>query len=195
VCIGAIEKFINEYALACGEGGVECAPPNGKRVAVVGSGPGGLACADQLSQWGYAVTSFESQVLPGGLLLFGIPAFKLAKDIIERRANMLRQQGVEFRTGVTVGQDISLDQLRAEYSAVFLGMGALKSKELDVPGSDLIGVSQGLPFLAQKNAAMALGCGGQTSGGARWWRLCDGLLAHSDSLRRYGYRVRLPSGS
>jgi len=156
VCIGAIEKFINEYALAHGGGLVPVAPPNGKRVAVVGSGPGGLACADKLSQLGYAVTVFESQMLPGGLLLFGIPAFKLEKEVVERRVNILREQGVEFRMGVRVGADITLERLLAEYSAVYLGIGALKPKPLDVPGADLSGVMQGLPFLAQKNAPISL---------------------------------------
>jgi glutamate synthase (NADPH/NADH) small chain len=157
VCIGAIEKFINEYALAHGGGKVSTLPANGKRVAVVGSGPGGLACADQLSQLGYQVTVFESQLLPGGLLLFGIPAFKLEKEVVERRVNILRQQGVEFRMGVTVGKDITLAQLLADFAAVYLGIGALKPKPLDVPGADLKGVLQGLPFLAQKNAPVALG--------------------------------------
>lgn len=157
ICIGAIEKFINEYALAHGEGRVAIMPPNGKRVAVVGSGPGGMACADQLSQLGYAVTVFESQMLPGGLLLFGIPAFKLEKKVVERRVNILRQQGVEFKVGVTVGKDITLAQLQAGFSAVYLGIGALEPKALDVPGAHLKGVIQGLPFLAQKNAPIALG--------------------------------------
>jgi glutamate synthase (NADPH/NADH) small chain len=157
VCIGAIEKFINEYALAHGGGKVSTLPANGKRVAVVGSGPGGLACADQLSQLGYQVTVFESQLLPGGLLLFGIPAFKLEKEVVERRVSILRQQGVEFRMGVTVGKDITLAQLLADFAAVYLGIGALKPKPLDVPGADLKGVLQGLPFLAQKNAPIALG--------------------------------------
>lgn len=157
VCIGAIEKFINEYALEHGEGRVPILPPNGKRVAVIGSGPGGLACADQLSQLGYAVTVFESQMLAGGLLLFGIPAFKLEKEIVERRVDILRQQGVEFKTGVTVGKDITLKQLLADFAAVYLGIGALEAKPLDVPGADLMGVIQGLPFLAQKNAPIALG--------------------------------------
>lgn len=157
VCIGAIEKFINEYALAHGEGEVEIAPPNGLRVAVVGAGPGGLACADMLSQWGYSVTVFESQLLPGGLLMFGIPAFKLEKEVVERRVNILRKQGVEFRVGVAVGKDVTLDELRENFSAVYLGIGALKPKELDAPGADLKGVYQGLPFLAQKNAPISLG--------------------------------------
>jgi len=157
VCIGAIEKFINEYALSQGMGRVETAPATGKHVAVVGSGPGGLACADRLSQLGHAVTVFESQMLPGGLLLFGIPAFKLEKEIVNRRVNLLKMQGVEFRTGVVVGTDISLEQLQSDFDAVFLGIGALKPKGLRVPGSTLEGVIQGLPFLAQKNSPIPLG--------------------------------------
>ena len=157
ICIGAIEKFINEYAIARGAGHVATAPPNGIRVAVVGAGPGGLACADELSQLGYAVTVLESQLLPGGLLMFGIPAFKLDKQVVERRVNILRQQGVEFKSGVTVGKDVSLDQLLKDFSAVYLGIGALKPKPLGVPGAELEGVLQGLPFLAQKNAPISLG--------------------------------------
>lgn len=156
VCIGAIEKFINEYALASGNGHIATAPRNGLRVAVVGSGPGGLACADELSRMGYTVTVYESQLLPGGLLLFGIPAFKLDKAVVERRINILKQQGVEFKVGVTVGKDVSLSGLLENHQAVFLGIGALKPKALDVPGADLQGVIQGLPFLAQKNAPIAL---------------------------------------
>jgi glutamate synthase (NADPH/NADH) small chain len=157
VCIGAIEKFISEYALAHDSGEIFTAAPTGKRVAVVGSGPGGMACADRLSQFGHAVTVFESEALAGGLLLFGIPAFKLEKEIVERRVNILRRQGVEFRTGVMVGRDVTLTQLREEFDAVFLGIGALKPKSAGVPGDDLKGVIQGLPFLAQKNAPIALG--------------------------------------
>jgi glutamate synthase (NADPH/NADH) small chain len=157
ICIGAIEKFINEYALARGAVPVIKPAPNGKRAAVVGSGPGGLACADELCKLGYAVTVFESQLLPGGLLLFGIPAFKLEKAVIERRVDILKRQGVEFKVGVTVGADIGLDDLLASHEAVFLGIGALKSKSLDVPGAELNGVYQGLPFLAQKNAPISLG--------------------------------------
>lgn len=89
--------------------------------------------------------------------MFGIPAFKLDKQVVERRVNILRQQGVEFKTGVTVGHDITLDQLLKDFSAVYLGIGALKPKALGVPGADLEGVIQGLPFLAQKNAPIALG--------------------------------------
>ena len=151
VSIGAIERFINEYAFT--HGGVDTAQavPNGFKAAVIGSGPGGLACADELVKRGYAVTIFEMQDLPGGLLMNGIPAFKLEKSLVLRRVEVLRQRGVEFRMGVTVGQDVSLQELLARYDAVFLGVGAQKSKPLDVAGADLAGVFPALPFLVEKN--------------------------------------------
>jgi glutamate synthase (NADPH/NADH) small chain len=156
ICIGAIEKFINEYALAHGAGQITPAPPNGHRVAVIGSGPGGMACADELAKLGYAVTVFESQLLPGGLLMNGIPSFKLEKSVVERRINLLRQRGVEFQLGVTVGKDVSLNDLLTKFAAVFLGIGAQKPKELDIPGAELQGVHHSLPFLIQKNVALPL---------------------------------------
>jgi len=151
VAIGAIERFINEYAFC--HGGVEVvqAPANGRKVAVIGSGPGGLACADELAKLGYGVTIFESQLVPGGLLVNGIPAFKLEKRIVERRIEMLARHGMEFRLGVRVGWDVSLAGLRDKYDAVFLGVGAQKPKPLDIPGADLKGIHEALPFLTQKN--------------------------------------------
>jgi glutamate synthase (NADPH/NADH) small chain len=156
ICIGAIEKFINEYALARGAAEVTVAPANGFKVAVVGSGPGGMACADELARMGYAVTLFESQLLPGGLLVNGIPAFKLEKSVVERRINLLRQRGVKFRLGMTLGKDVSLNELLTEFAAAFLGIGAQKAKALDIPGAELKGVFQALPFLIQKNSSLPL---------------------------------------
>ena len=155
VSIGAIERFINEYALA--QGALRTVPPlpNGYRVAVAGSGPGGLACADELAKRGYTVTIFESQLVPGGLLVNGIPAFKLEKTLVWRRMELLKQRGVEFRLGVRIGQDLGLAQLLADFDAVFLGFGALQAKPLDIPGENLQGVHQGLPFLIQKNVQAA----------------------------------------
>ena len=151
VAIGSIERFINEYAFA--HGGVEAvqAPANGRKVAVIGSGPGGLACADELARLGYGVTIFEAQLIPGGLLVNGIPAFKLEKHIVERRIDLLARRGVEFRLGVRVGWDVSLTGLRDKFDAVFLGVGAQKPKPLDIPGAGLAGIVEALPFLTQKN--------------------------------------------
>lgn len=152
VSIGAIERFINDYALQ--RGALQGLPPlpNGFRVAVAGSGPGGLTCADELSRRGYTVTIFESQLVPGGLLVNGIPAFKLEKTMVWRRIEALQQRGVEFRLGVRIGRDTDLNELLEDFDAVFLGFGALQAKPLDIPGADLKGVHQGLPFLIQSNA-------------------------------------------
>jgi glutamate synthase (NADPH/NADH) small chain len=157
VSIGAIEQFINEYAFA--HGGVEAcpAPPNGLRVAVLGSGPAGLSCADELARRGYAVTIFESQVVPGGLLVNGIPAFKLEHSVVQRRVELLKKRGVAFRLGMTIGQDLTLAELQTGFDAVFLGFGAQKAKPLDVPGAELGQVMQALPFLIQKNGELPPG--------------------------------------
>jgi glutamate synthase (NADPH/NADH) small chain len=151
VAIGAIERFVNEYAFAHGFRQAFPARCKSSSVAVIGSGPGGLACADQLAKSGHAVTVFESLSIPGGLLVNGIPAFKLEKQIVQRRVNLLREEGVQFRLGVQVGRDVCLDELRADFGAVFIGFGAQKPKALDIPGADLGGVHPALPFLIQKN--------------------------------------------
>ena len=151
VAIGAVEKFINEYAFA--HGGINCAvpPPNGFKVAVVGAGPAGLACADELAKLGFSVTVFEALEFAGGLLVYGIPAFKLDKGIVARRVQVLERRGVRFHTHVRVGEDISLSELKGGFNAVFVGMGAQKPRQLDVPGADLAGVLQAVPFLVQTN--------------------------------------------
>jgi len=156
VAIGAIERFINDYAFA--HHGVDVAPaePNGFRVAVVGSGPGGLSCADELVTAGYDVTIYETQLIPGGLLVNGIPAFKLDKHIVERRVDLLTRKGVKFKLGVEVGRDVSLDWMRREFDAVFLSFGAQKPKPLDLPGAELKGITPALPFLIQKNVQSPL---------------------------------------
>ena len=151
VAIGAVERFINEYAFRCDAVQLTRAPANGMRIAVIGSGPGGLACADELAQRGYAVTVFEAQTVAGGLLVNGIPAFKLEKPLVQRRVDLLTRNGVEFRFGVRVGRDVSLAALRHAHDAIFLGIGAQQAKPLDVPGAQLAGVIDALPLLVQKN--------------------------------------------
>lgn len=156
ISIGAIERFLNEYALRHGAINTAVAPPNGFRVAVVGSGPAGLACADELAKMGYQVVVHEALPVAGGLLVTGIPAFKLEKRVVERRVNILKQRGVKFKMGVKLGRDFGLTDLLREFDAVFLGIGAQQAKSLDVPGADLQGVFQAIPFLAQKNAGILL---------------------------------------
>jgi glutamate synthase (NADPH/NADH) small chain len=156
VAIGSVERFINDFAFDMGDVAACAAPPNGWRVAVVGSGPGGIACADELSREGTAVTIFESHMIPGGLLVNGIPAFKLEKQVVNRRIENLTRQGVVLKLGVRVGWDISLADLRREFDAVFLGIGALKPKPLDIPGDKASGIADALPFLIQKNVSSPL---------------------------------------
>lgn len=151
VSIGAIEQFINEYAFRHNAVAVQRPPTNGLRVAVVGAGPAGLACADQLAKVGYAVTVFEAKDRAGGLLLYGIPAFKLDKGVVARRVSLLRKRGVDFVFGAKVGKTLSLGLLLADYHAVFWGVGAQRPKPAGVAGADLNGVHEALPFLIQKN--------------------------------------------
>ena len=151
VSIGAVEKFINEYAFAHEALDASVVLANGHNVAIIGSGPGGMACADELTKLGYKVTIFEAQSRPGGLLVNGIPSFKLQKNIVQRRFDLLRRRGVTIRCGVTVGRDIPLSILREQFDAIFLAIGAQKPKELAIPGADLRGVFHALPFLIQKN--------------------------------------------
>jgi glutamate synthase (NADPH/NADH) small chain len=152
VAIGAVEKFINEYAFSHGEIDTCVPKPNGRRVAVVGSGPAGLACADELAKLGYKVTLFEAQSTCGGLLVNGIPGFKLDKAIVARRLDVLAQRGVKFRPRVKIGRDISFSELREGFDAVFLGVGAQKAKAAEIPGEILTGVHAAIPFLIQHNA-------------------------------------------
>lgn len=156
VAIGSIEQFLAEYGAAHGLLDASTPPPNGFKVAVVGSGPGGLACAEELAKLGYAVTIFDTSLVPGGLLVNGTPTFKLEKSIIERRVQILQKRGVQFRLGVALGEDLMLGELRAQFNAVFLGLDSRKARPLKVPGAEAQGVIQALPFILQKNTAVEL---------------------------------------
>ena len=156
VPIGALEQFLAEYAFAHGQADAATAPPNGLCVAVVGSGPGGLACADELARRGYGVTVFDSALVPGGLLVNGTPAFKVEHTIIQRRIEFLKKRGVTFRLGVTFEQDLSFSDLRSQFDAVFLGFDSRKARPLQVPGADFQGVIQALPFILQKTTPVLL---------------------------------------
>jgi glutamate synthase (NADPH/NADH) small chain len=156
VTIEFIEKAIAERGFA--EGWVAPQPPvqeSGKRVAVVGSGPAGLAAAAQLRRAGHAVTVFEKQDRIGGLLRYGIPDFKLEKWVIDRRVEVLEAEGVEFRTGVHVGVGVSAKELLEAYDALLLAGGAETPRDLSVPGRELAGVHFAMPFLEQQNRRVA----------------------------------------
>jgi glutamate synthase (NADPH) small chain len=140
------------------EGWIVPQPParqTGKRVAVIGSGPAGMACAQQLARAGHAVTLFEKADRIGGLLRYGIPDFKMEKWLIDRRVEQMAAEGVEFRTSIEVGIDVSIDYLLAEYDALALTGGAELPRDLEVPGRDLAGIHFAMDFLPQQNKRVA----------------------------------------
>lgn len=160
VTIGAIEKYITDEAFKQGwTPDMSNVKPTGKKVAVIGAGPAGLGCADILTRNGVKPVVFDRYTRIGGLLTFGIPPFKLEKEVVEKRREVMEGMGVEFRLGVEVGKDISLDQLLAEYDAVFMGMGTYKYVKGGFPGEDLPGVHEALPYLI-KNINFELGLPG-----------------------------------
>ncbi len=152
VTIKNIEKNIIERGFK--EGWVapaSVAPATGFRVAVVGSGPAGLAAAQQLTRWGHSVTVFEKNDRLGGLLRYGIPNFKMAKWRIDRRLEQLYQEGVQMQAGVEVGRDLPIEELRADYDAVVLAGGAENPRDHLVPGRDLDGIHLAMDYLVQQN--------------------------------------------
>jgi glutamate synthase (NADPH/NADH) small chain len=158
VSIEQTEREIIERAFA--EGWVSARPPvqrSGRRVAVVGSGPAGLAAAAQLNAAGHTVTVYERQDRPGGLLRYGIPDFKLEKWVIDRRLALLEAEGVEFVTGVKVGVKPTWSELKAQHDAVVVAIGAERPRTLELPGADLTGVLLAMDFLEAQNRAVASG--------------------------------------
>jgi glutamate synthase (NADPH/NADH) small chain len=152
VTIKTIECAIVDRGWA--EGWIKPIPPSvktGKTVAVVGSGPAGMACAQQLARAGHAVTLIERQDRIGGLLRYGIPDFKMEKHLIDRRIDQMAAEGVTFRTNTEVGKDVSVDELLAEFDAVVLSGGAEWPRNLDVTGRDLDGIHYAMDFLTQQN--------------------------------------------
>ncbi|MER6595919.1 FAD-dependent oxidoreductase, partial [Micromonospora purpureochromogenes] len=136
--------------------------PTGRSVAVVGSGPAGLAAAQQLARAGHAVTVYERDDAIGGLLRYGIPDFKLEKQHIDRRLAQLAAEGVQFRTGVDVGVDVTAEQLRAEHDAVLLACGALQGRDTpETPGRQLRGVHQAMTHLVAANRVVAEAAAGR----------------------------------
>ena len=220
VAIKQIEMAIADRAFD--EGWVVPEPPavrTGKRVAVVGSGPAGLAAAQQLNRAGHLVTVFERSDRPGGLLMYGIPDFKLEKWRVWRRIRQMEAEGVEFRCGVNVGTDVSTRSLTDEYDALVLTGGATLGRDLPIPGRDLAGVHYAMEFLPQQNrrnagdevAAQILAEGKDVIviGGGDTGSDCDGtsnrqgcksltqfeLLPQPPDLGKYPRRKERPAGT
>ena len=156
VGIKAIERSIIDRGFA--EGLVEPQPPanlTGKKVAVIGSGPAGMACSQQLARAGHSVTLYEKNDRIGGLLRYGIPDFKMEKWHIDRRMEQMRLEGVKFKTGVNVGVDVKVKELLNEYDAVVLAGGSEAPRNLPVDGRDLQGVHYAMDFLTRNNKQVA----------------------------------------
>jgi glutamate synthase (NADPH) small chain len=156
VAIKVIEKTIIEHAFR--EGWIKPEPPKertGKRVAVIGSGPAGLAAAQQLARAGHWVTVFEKSDRVGGLLRYGIPDFKMEKHLIDRRLAQMEAEGVEFQTNVHAGQSIGAEDLRRDFDAILLAAGAEQPRDIAVPGRELKGIQFAMEFLPQQNKRCA----------------------------------------
>jgi len=157
VGIGRLERFVADYAMSHGAKAAEVAEPNGKRVAVVGSGPAGLTCAGDLKKLGYDVTVFEALHTPGGVLVYGIPEFRLPKKLVRREISTLEAMGVKIETNMVIGRCISLDELLEDegFDAVFVGSGAGLPRFQGIPGESLNGVYSANEFLTRINLMKA----------------------------------------
>ncbi len=152
VVTGALEAFVADYQRKHGTIKIPVAKKTGKKVAIIGSGPSGLACAEQLIRKGHKPTIFEALPNPGGLLVYGIPNFKLPKDTVNAVIGDLKAAGVKFENNVRIGKEKSIDDLMAEgYEAVFIGVGSGIDAKMDVPGVDLPGVYQATEYLIKAN--------------------------------------------
>ena len=152
VTIGAVEKHITETAFE--NGWVQPPKPRVERaesVGIIGAGPAGMAAADMLRQQGYQVTIYDRYDRAGGLLIYGIPGFKLEKDIVERRQKLLADGGVTFKLNVDIGTDLSFDELRAAHDAVLIATGVYKARDIAAPGVGLDGIVPALDYLTASN--------------------------------------------
>ena len=149
VPVRALTRFLLDYGWKHGLAEPAVEPAKNQTVAVIGSGIGGLVTADKLSRKGYAVTVFDSRLKPGGRVMNGLPGFRVDKELVERRLELLKRRGIHFRMGVAFGRNVKLSDLRREFDAVFLGFGLADAMPLGVPGAELKSVFQAFPFVIQ----------------------------------------------
>jgi dihydropyrimidine dehydrogenase (NAD+) subunit PreT len=145
--IALLQRHSTDYALAANLKLFAAGPPNGKKVAIIGAGPAGLSCAQDLRRWGYAVTVFDAREMPGGLNTYAIAEYKMRPATALAEVAMILELGVELRAGVVVGRDIPFSVLERDYDAVFIAVGLGVTRRLDIPGEDLPGVLDALAFI------------------------------------------------
>ena len=156
VAIGRLERFVADWYMLYGNGEIVQPESNGHRVAVVGAGPAGLTCAGDLAKMGYDVTIFEALQTPGGVLVYGIPEFRLPKEIVAKEVGKLADAGVDIQTNMVIGRVQSLDELLEEgYEAVFVGSGAGLPNFMNIPGENLLGVYSANEYLTRVNLMKA----------------------------------------
>ncbi|MBE9523078.1 MAG: FAD-dependent oxidoreductase, partial [Proteobacteria bacterium] len=151
VSIHTVERFIGDYGLSHGLKIDVTEPQKDKKIAVVGAGPGGLSAAFHVRKRGYHVTIFDRDQKPGGLMRYGIPAYRLPKDILDAEISRLSEMGIEFKMGVTIGKDITWDALNTQFDAVFVALGAYEETGLRIEGLNKQGIFEALEFLREIN--------------------------------------------
>ncbi|MBR6719346.1 MAG: NADPH-dependent glutamate synthase [Clostridia bacterium] len=155
VAIGRLERFVADYHNKKEEASVKETMKNGFKAAVIGSGPSGLTCAGELAKKGYDVTVFEALHTPGGVLVYGIPEFRLPKKIVEKEIDGLKAMGVKIETNTVVGKTITIAELKEEFDAIFIGSGAGLPRFMNIPGENLKGVYSANEFLTRINLMKA----------------------------------------
>lgn len=157
VAIGRLERFVADYHNAHTEGAVTRPEPNGHKVAIIGSGPAGLTCAGDLAKMGYDVTIYEALHLAGGVLVYGIPEFRLPKAIVQKEVDNLKALGVKVETNMVIGRVLTVEELKEEYGyeAIFIGTGAGLPRFMNIPGENLKGVYSANEFLTRSNLMKA----------------------------------------
>ena len=152
VTIGSVEKFITDNAWANGwVKPIKIEKELNQSIGIIGSGPAGLACAEQLRKKGYKITVYDRYDRAGGLLIYGIPNFKLEKEVVERRIKLLKDGGINFKLNFEVGKDTTLDELKKEHDAILIATGVYKPREIDIKGSDLGNIFPAMEFLTTSN--------------------------------------------